>query len=108
MIEPMPTAEAEHVLITHEASEVAVVSRTKEAARTLAQRIESEARSGVAFAELVSRYSECPSRNRGGDLGRSAPGDRDPDLESVLFALKVGEIGLAETRYGFHVIRRRA
>ena len=108
MIEPMPTAQAEHVLITHDDAEAPVGSRSKEEARALAQRIEREARSGTAFSELVARHSECPSRNRGGDLGRFGPGDRDPDLEAVVFQLKAGEIGFAETRYGFHVILRRA
>ena len=101
MIEPMPTAEAEHILIT-------VGPRSKESARELANRIEREARAGVRFTELVSRWSECPSRNRGGDLGRVGPGDCDPDLEAVLFEMPVGELGVVETRHGFHVVRRRA
>jgi peptidyl-prolyl cis-trans isomerase C len=108
MIEPMPVAQAEHVLITHQDADTPIGSRSKEEARTLAQRIEREARAGAVFSELVARHSECPSKNRGGDLGRFGPGDRDPDLEAVVFQLKPGEIGFAETRYGFHVIRRRA
>ena len=37
--------------------------------KALADRIYAELKSGASFSALAHRYSTCPSRSKGGDLG---------------------------------------
>ncbi|RFA28994.1 hypothetical protein CAI21_11110 [Alkalilimnicola ehrlichii] len=58
------------------------------------------------FAEFAARYSDCPSREQGGQMGTIASGRTVPEFERALARLTVGEIapGPIETRYGYHVV----
>lgn len=58
------------------------------------------------FTELAQRYSSCPSRDQGGDLGWLSPGQTVAELDRVLERLPEGlhDRPLA-SRYGWHVIR---
>ena len=57
-----------------------------------AQEILARARGGEDFASLARIYSASPSKSTGGDLGRLAHGDLNPELEKIAFALPVGAI----------------
>lgn len=60
----------------------------------------------IDFAAAAKRYSQCPSAADGGDLGfvpRKGPLLDEP-VARLAFALKPGEMGLAETEFGFHVV----
>jgi parvulin-like peptidyl-prolyl isomerase len=61
----------------------------------------------IDFAAAAKRYSQCPSATDGGDLGfvlrKSAL--LDEPVARLGFALKPGELGVAETEYGFHVVQ---
>ena len=57
------------------------------------------------FVELAQRYSACPSREQGGELGWIGHGDTTPEFERQVFRLPCGLAGLTvETRYGHHVV----
>jgi peptidyl-prolyl cis-trans isomerase C len=59
------------------------------------------------FAAIARHESDCPSRERGGDLGQLSPGATVPEFEAVLRSLEPGEITGApvQTRFGWHLIR---
>lgn len=74
-------------------------------ARTQAEKIAMELQAGADFANLALRYSACPSKNAGGDLGVIRRGDTVPEFEQQLPHLPLGLHGMPlETRYGFHLV----
>lgn len=57
------------------------------------------------FADLALAHSECPTALQGGTLGTVPRGKLYPELDSALFALKVGGISdIVETEIGFHIV----
>ena len=65
------------------------------------------AKGETSFASLVSQYSTCPSKSRGGSLGSFGPGTMVKEFGEVVFALdtKVGEIkGPVKTQFGYHLL----
>lgn len=58
------------------------------------------------FAALAADLSNCPSGQRGGNLGQIGRGDMVPEFETAIFRL--GPIGLlrelVRTRHGFHIV----
>ena len=66
----------------------------------------AEARKGGDFAALAGRYSEGPTKDRGGDLGYFERGAMVQPFDSAAFSLKAGEIsGIVETQSGYHLIK---
>ncbi|MGC5698989.1 peptidylprolyl isomerase [Pseudomonas sp. NFXW11] len=58
------------------------------------------------FAELARKYSACPSREQGGELGQISKGQTVPELERQLFTLAPGLAPKPlESRYGWHVLQ---
>lgn len=61
---------------------------------------------GEDFAELAKRFSKCPSKAKGGDLGWFGKGDMVPEFEKACFNGKEGQIvGPVKTEFGFHIIK---
>lgn len=57
------------------------------------------------FAEQAMKHSECPTSLQGGLMGNVMRGRLFPELEEVLFGLKVGEVSdVVESPVGFHVM----
>ena len=56
---------------------------------------------------LAARFSDCPSRSQGGDLGLIGQGSTVPEFEAHLEPLQAGQVCpiVVESRYGMHVIR---
>jgi peptidyl-prolyl cis-trans isomerase SurA len=60
----------------------------------------------VTFEEAARLYSDDPSSDNGGDLGRFQRGDLDPAFEAAAFRLQPGEISMpVRSRFGYHLIR---
>jgi peptidyl-prolyl cis-trans isomerase D len=58
------------------------------------------------FAELAKQHSQDPgSAAAGGDLGWFGRGMMVKPFEEAVFAMKQGELRLAQSEFGFHVIR---
>lgn len=58
------------------------------------------------FADFALRYSACPSRDQGGELGWIERGDTTPEFERQVFTLRPGLAGLTvESRWGHHVVQ---
>lgn len=59
------------------------------------------------FGELAGRYSACPSREVGGNLGQTSERDTTPAFAAALKTLSPGEMTREPvvTPYGLHIIR---
>ena len=78
----------------------------KLAAQHRAEDLLAQIRGGKSFADLAKQYSDDPgSRERGGDLGLISRGELVKPFEDVAFKLKPGELGIAQSQFGFHVIQ---
>ncbi|AKT37569.1 DsbA family protein [Chondromyces crocatus] len=100
---------AKHILIMHVGSMRGRndITRTKAEARARAETALKAARAGTPFADLVTLYSDEPGADkRGGDLGRFGKGMMVREFEQGVESLGVGQLGITETPFGFHVILR--
>ena len=71
-----------------------------------AQRVLEELQKGASFEELARKYSICPSRKRGGDLGWFGKGQMVKEFEKAAFSMKKGEISQpVRTQFGYHIIK---
>ncbi len=60
---------------------------------------------GEDFAALAKRFSKCPSKSKGGNLGWFGKGDMVPEFEKACFEGKKGDIvGPIKTEFGYHII----
>jgi peptidyl-prolyl cis-trans isomerase C len=83
-------AKASHILV-----------KTEEQAKEILRKINL----GESFAKLAQENSLCPSRKRGGSLGEFGRGQMVKEFEKAVFSAKKGQIVLAKTQFGWHVIR---
>jgi peptidyl-prolyl cis-trans isomerase SurA len=100
---------ARHILVAFVGAQRAApaVTRTREEARTLAQKILGEVRAGHDWETLWKEHSDEPGGQLGGDLGTFGRGQMVPAFEHAVFALDVGQLSeVIETPFGFHVIQR--
>ena len=95
--------EAAHILIAAPHRDFG--ART--AARAKADAILGAVRADPAlFAEFARSESDCKtSAENGGHLGQLTRGQTVKEFEMALARMQPGEFAVAETRYGFHVIR---
>jgi peptidyl-prolyl cis-trans isomerase D len=78
----------------------------KAAAKAKAQELLQKIKNGASFTELAKDNSDDPgSKQNGGDLGFISKGELVKPFEEVAFTLKPGELGLAETQFGYHVLQ---
>ncbi|MBV1757093.1 MAG: peptidylprolyl isomerase [Dethiosulfatibacter sp.] len=70
------------------------------------ERIAKEIIEGLEFSEAAKKYSTCPSKEVGGNLGTFEKGRMVPEFEKVAFSLPVGVVSEpVETQFGFHLIK---
>ncbi len=84
--------------------------KTKEELEKARQRIENikkEIDGGVDIAELAKKHSDCPSSEKGGDIGFfERRGSIVEPFAKVAFSMKVGEISEpVKTQFGYHIIK---
>lgn len=95
--------DANHILIA--VDQVATESEEAEG-RKRAEDLLAKVRAGEDFQALAKEYSEdLASKHDGGATGRIRRGEMEPQFEEAIFSMGPGEIKLARTSFGFHIIR---
>ena len=80
-----------------------ILVKTKEEADKVVGELK---RNPGAFAELAKKQSQDPgSAEKGGDLGWFARGAMVKPFEEAVFSMKQGEIKVAQSEFGFHVVK---
>ena len=86
----MSKATARHILVN-----------TEEECSDIKNKIEN----GSDFADMAKQLSQCPSGQRGGDLGEFTPGQMVQEFDQVVFSEDIGKVhGPVQTQFGFHLI----
>lgn len=105
---PVEKVHTRHILIRYAGARNAPpeITRSREEARALAERIRAELLEGADFAAVARERSEDGSAERGGDLGEVGRGLLMPAYEEAAFHLSPMEISeVVETPFGFHIIQ---
>lgn len=106
---PSGSYAASHILIDYAGAHGSTSERTKEQAQALAESLHEQAVGGADFAQLAAEHSAAPDAGRGGQIGVFRAGTMMPEFESATAQVQPSEVApLAETAYGFHIIRRDA
>lgn len=81
--------------------------QARTAARAIADKIlEAVRATPESFADFAADQSACTtSAQEGGRLGQIARGQTVPEFDAAIARMSPGEFAIAESRYGFHVIR---
>jgi peptidyl-prolyl cis-trans isomerase C len=78
----------------------------KAAKKAKIEDIKKQLEGGADFAELAKANSDCPSGQKGGDLGKFARGQMVKPFEDAAFTQEVGKVGgIVETQFGYHLIK---
>ena len=95
--------QASHILIKVEPK---FDESQKAEARKKLEKIQQKLQEGGDFAALAKESSECPSSEKGGDLGFFRRGQMVKPFEDAAFALEPGKTsGIIETKFGYHLIK---
>jgi len=95
--------EASHILIAAPRDDLAARDAARAKADDILTAVSAEPESFAAFAR---EQSDCEmSAREGGSLGQLTSGQTVAEFEAGLARMKIGEIAVIETRYGFHVVR---
>lgn len=102
-----------HILISYAGSEVAQkdasITRSRDQARVLADSILNMAKSNPSnFTNLVATYSDdAGSKLKNGSIGWTSRNSQNIAAEYLQFLIDnpKGNIGLTESRFGFHIIK---
>ncbi|MGL5506393.1 MAG: peptidylprolyl isomerase, partial [Paraclostridium sp.] len=99
--------QASHILIsTNDENDKPLSEAKKKEAKKKAEQILKQVKDGGDFEKLAKENSDCPSSEKGGDLGYFGKGEMVPEFDEVAFKLKEGEISdIVETQFGYHIIK---
>lgn len=87
----MVTASAIHILV-----------KTEKQAMELKLKLDK----GADFAELAKKFSICPSKKKGGDLGEFRRGQMVKAFDDVVFKKDLLKVhGPVKTKFGYHLIK---
>ncbi len=76
---------------------------TEEEANKILQSIQAHE---ISFEDAAKKFSKCPSRENGGDLGFFGRGVMVKEFEDVAFSAEEGEVSApVQTQFGWHLIK---
>ncbi len=94
---------ASHILITVAETDTEI---TREQKKAKIDDLHAQLVAGADLAALAMANSDCPSKDKGGDLGFFGRGQMVKPFEDAAYALDVGQISpVVETQFGYHVIK---
>jgi len=97
------TVEARHILIQFDQNDD---EKTKVEKKAKIEEIRKKIINGANFAEMAKQYSDCPSSQNGGNLGKFPRGQMVQAFEDAAFSQPVNEIGkVIESPFGYHIIQ---
>ncbi len=71
-----------------------------------AQDIKTRIEAGESFELLAESYSQCPSKEQGGDLGWFGKGQMVKPFEEAAFSQAVDTVSApVKTQFGYHLIK---
>ena len=75
---------------------------------TQAEDIIEQINNGAKFEEMARKYSTCPSKKKGGNLGEFGRGQMVKEFENAAFALQKNQMTQipVKTKFGYHIIKR--
>lgn len=87
----MSKATARHILLNSE---------------KLAKKLKKEIiKDEITFEKAAKKYSKCPSKKSGGNLGTFSKGDMVKEFDTIVFKEELHRIhGPIKTEFGFHLI----
>ncbi len=69
------------------------------------EEIKTKINEGTDFAKAAEDHSQCPSGQKGGDLGTFSQGQMVPEFDQVVFNEEVGKVhGPIQTQFGYHLV----
>lgn len=88
----LETVTAKHILVASEEE---------------AKKVEEEIASGsITFEDAANKYSSCPSKEQGGNLGSFSKGMMVPEFEEAAFELELEKVSEpVKTQFGYHLIK---
>lgn len=79
-----------------------ILVESEEAAKKIKEDIDNEV---ISFEDAATKYSTCPSKEEGGNLGEFGRGMMVPEFENVAFASEIGKVSEpVGTQFGYHLI----
>ena len=94
---------ASHILLAADPMDMEASAQAKAQAKAILNTLATKPEQFVDFAK---RYSACPSKEMGGELGQLSKGSTVPEFERRIFAMPKGLATEAiESRYGYHIVR---
>lgn len=92
---------------SEEATASHILVKEESLAQSLLERLQDGPQDNLEdrFAREAGKYSECPSKSRGGSLGTFKPGTMVKAFNNAVFEGPVGVIqGPVKTDFGYHLI----
>ena len=103
----MTSVRASHILLMYQGSARSTATRSKAEAEQQINDLKTQVEGGTDFAELAKAHSDCPSGQKGGDLGQFGRGQMVPEFETAAFGMEVGQVSdVVVTSFGYHLIQR--
>ncbi len=98
------TVRASHILVS---CGMCASSADQAKAKAKIDGIAADIKAGkITFEDAAKKYSDCPSKEKGGDLGDFTFEKMDPPFAKASFAMKVGETSpIIRSSFGFHLIK---
>ncbi len=95
--------EARHILFAAAENDTVNRQAAQRRANDICQRLVGNP---CGFSDLAREFSDCSSRQQGGNLGQLSAGSTVGEFEQALEAMAVGSISAepVASRYGFHII----
>ncbi len=96
--------QASHILV---ACTPTASTKDQKAALAKLEKVAADIKAGtITFEKAAAASSDCPSKEKGGDLGEFDFGSMVPTFAMKAFSMKVGDTSdVIRTQFGFHIIK---